>query len=441
MGKLEFTLPAMGEGIIEATVTRWFVKVGSHVRLEDPLVEVATDKVDSEIPSPVTGVVSKIIYHEGEIPKVGEVLAIIETEGNDALNTDAYDAGYSEVINHEPAFVSEAESETNSVNATPVQVGFNNHSDGPILTPLIKFLAKNREISVEELKKIKGTGLNGRIIKQDMHSYILAGRPYRTDSTVEDTTASGSIEVPDKSASNEYIPADNEEVVPMDRTRKLIAEHMVRSKRTSPHVTSMVEIDVTPLVQWREKSKAEFIEKYGVKLTYTPVIVHAVVKALKLFPGINISVIGDKIIRKKYINIGVATALPDGNLVVPVIRDADKRSFANLAIQLNDLATRSRQSKLLPAEIKGGTFTITNMGQYDNISGTPIINQPEVAILAVGAIKKKPAVVRIGTEYNIGIRDIMILSLTYDHRVVDGSLGGSFVRAIGKILEEEMPEF
>ena len=227
----------------------------------------------------------------------------------------------------------------------------------------------------------------------------------------------------------------------MDRTRRIIAEHMVRSKRTSPHVTSMVEVDVTQLVKWREANKQDFFIKHGMKLTYTPVIVEASVKALKEYPDINISVMGTRIIRKHYFNIGVATALPDGNLIVPVIKDADKSNFVSITSQLADLANRARNGQLLPTEIRGGTFTITNMGQYNNVSGTPIINQPEVAILAVGAIQKKPAVVQIGKEQTIGIRDIMVLSLTYDHRVVDGALGGSFVRAIGRYLEQDIPVF
>jgi 2-oxoglutarate dehydrogenase E2 component (dihydrolipoamide succinyltransferase) len=237
----------------------------------------------------------------------------------------------------------------------------------------------------------------------------------------------------------DYKPGTGEEIIEMDRTRRLIAEHMVRSKKTSPHVTSMVEVDVTQLVQWREANKDTFFKRYGIKLTYTPVIVEASVKALKEFPGINISVAGSNIIKKHYYNIGVATALPDGNLIVPVIKDADKCNFVSITRQLFDLADRARKGQLLPTEIKGGTFTITNMGQYENISGTPIINQPEVAILAVGAIQKKPAVVKLGNEHTIGIRDILVLSLTYDHRVVDGALGGSFVRAISRCLENNIP--
>lgn len=440
MGKLEFTLPAMGEGIIEATITRWFVKVGTKIKKDDALVEVATDKVDSEIPSPTEGTITKIIYHEGEIPKVGEVLALIETDQDHVSQIQEAGPG-DERINKSVMEITESKPRIAYIREKNKSFTAKSAGNELVITPYIRFLAKDREISFEELNNIKGSGADGRITRNDLHAYILSGRPFRDEAQAGKINSEASPSVSELNNNDDYVPGENEEIVPMDRTRKLIAEHMVRSKRTSPHVTSMVEIDVTPLVQWREQNKEVFLEKHGVKLTYTPVIVHAVTKALKLFPGINISVAGDKIIRKNYINIGVATALPDGNLVVPVIREADKRTFVNLALQLNDLAERSRQGKLIPSEIKGGTFTITNMGQYDNVSGTPIINQPEVAILAVGAIKKKPAVVRIDNTYSIGIREIMILSLTYDHRVVDGSLGGSFVRTIGKILEEELPDF
>jgi 2-oxoglutarate dehydrogenase E2 component (dihydrolipoamide succinyltransferase) len=442
MGKFEFILPAMGEGIIEATVTRWFVNVGAQIRKDDPLVEVATDKVDSEIPSPAEGIISKIIYHEGEIPKIGEVLAVIETDLSVSATDDVM-----EVIPEESVPLDADSNSEIFQSAETVPIGLNMDAPKSIsneltTTPFIKFLAKSREISHAELVRIKGSGLGGRITKEDLHRYITRGRPCKS---VGNGVDNYSIDLrPATDAANEgelYVPGENEELIPMDRTRKLIAEHMVRSKKTSPHVTSMVEIDVTAMVQWRENNKGAFSEKHGIKLTYTPFIIYTVVKALKQYPGINISVAGDKIIRKKNINIGVATALPDGNLVVPVIHDADKRSFVNIALSIHDLASRSREGKLLPVEVKGGTFTITNMGQYGNVSGTPIINQPEVAILAVGAIKKKPAVVNIENQLSIGIRDIMILSLTYDHRVVDGALGGSFVRDIGKILENEFPDF
>lgn len=435
MGKIEVILPAMGEGIIEATITKWFVAEGEFVAEDDPLLEVATDKVDSEIPSPHSGNIVQIIYHEGEIPKIGEVVVIIDS---DEIADDEDSIKFSEASNEtdstdegEPEFDNQAE-----ISEPPPEVKMEvSHENDIYLTPFVRFLARDRGINIQELRRIQGSGINNRITRNDLNTYISSGRPFKAQA---DTDWPPRDEIPSEPPLAEdtvYIPMEGETVIPMDRTRKLIAAHMVRSKRTSPHVTSMVEIDVTALVQWREANKEAFFAKHGVKLTYTPVVVEAAVKALKDFPGINISVVGDLIVRKSYINIGVATALPNGNLIVPVIRDADKRNFVNLTTELTDLARRAREGKLTPAEIKGGTFTITNMGQYDNVSGTPIINQPEVAILAVGAIKKKPAIVNVNGEQSIGIRDILILSLTYDHRVVDGALGGSFVRAIGNYVE------
>ena len=446
MKSFELTLPAMGEGIIEATVTRWFVEEGDFIKEDEPLLEVATDKVDSEIPAPVSGKIVRIIYHEGEIPKVGEVLAVIETEGSVEESKPAGPEKEQEelVTEPEPKIVEvPGQNKQQTIQRNTIQSGGQKtESDDIYLTPLVRSLARSRGISVTELRQLKGSGLNGRITKDDLNAYILSGRPFKSEMIGNmNLSETDSVQQEQASEATEYTPEPGEEVVEMDRTRRLIAEHMVRSKRTSPHVTSMVEIDVTQLVKWREDNKEQFLEKYGIKLTYTPVIVEACVKALKEFPDINISVVGNNIIKKHYFNIGVATALPDGNLIVPVIKDADKANLVNIARQLADLAGRAREGKLLPTEIRGGTFTITNMGQYENVSGTPIINQPEVAILAVGAIKKKPATVKIGNELTIGIRDILILSLTYDHRVVDGALGGSFVRAIGNYLEKELPSF
>lgn len=435
MGKIEVILPAMGEGIIEATITKWFVAEGEFVAEDDPLLEVATDKVDSEIPSPHSGNIVQIIYHEGEIPKIGEVVVIIDS---DEIADDEDSIKFSEASNEtdstdegEPEFDNQAE-----ISEPPPEVKMEvSHENDIYLTPFVRFLARDRGINIQELRRIQGSGINNRITRNDLNTYISSGRPFKAQAATDWPPRDEIPSEPPLAEDTVYIPMEGETVIPMDRTRKLIAAHMVRSKRTSPHVTSMVEIDVTALVQWREANKEAFFAKHGVKLTYTPVVVEAAVKALKDFPGINISVVGDLIVRKSYINIGVATALPNGNLIVPVIRDADKRNFVNLTTELTDLARRAREGKLTPAEIKGGTFTITNMGQYDNVSGTPIINQPEVAILAVGAIKKKPAIVNVNGEQSIGIRDILILSLTYDHRVVDGALGGSFVRAIGNYVE------
>jgi len=446
MSIYEFALPSMGEGIIEATITRWFVKKGDYVHEDEPLLEVATDKVDSEIPSPVSGKITRIIYHEGEIPKIGEVLAIIEINRQAQKTDHVIDKRYN-ALKPEHLVVNTVPDGTknktliNTSNKTLSAEAADTTCKELYLTPLVRFLARQRGISVDELEQIKGSGAKGRLTKVDLNTYIQSGRSFRNLSDDGSVSAETQKEPLTLDRSTGYIPGPGEEVIEMDRTRKLIAEHMVRSKRTSPHVTSMVEVDVTPLVQWRQKNKDRFYKTFGIKLTYTPVIIEASVKALKEFPDINISVAGNRIIKKNYFNIGVATALPNGNLIVPVIKEADKDNLISIAQKLADLADRARKGKLLPAEIKGGTFTITNMGQYDNISGTPIINQPEVAILAVGAIKKKPAVVYVGNQPVIGIRDILVLSLTYDHRVVDGALGGSFLRTIGRYLEMELPVF
>lgn len=440
MGKIEITLPAMGEGIIEATITRWFVREGEFVNVDEPLLEVATDKVDSEIPSPYSGTISQIIYHEGEIPKIGEVLAVIESNtGSDTIEADR--ESHKEDTSRPVKPAKSIFKPRISVKPTANFDKATNNQNELMLTPYVRFMARDRGISIEELKQIEGSGVDNRITREDLNNYILAGRPLQNTGIIPSHNNSDKEKTQTINKEKEYVAGEGEELIEMDRTRKLIADHMVRSKRISPHVTSMVEIDVTGLVVWREKHKAAFQEKHGIKLTYTPVIVAAAVHALKKYPGINISVSGNHIIQKKYISIGVATALPDGNLIVPVITEADKRSFHNIALDLADLANRARKGKLSPNEARGGTFTITNMGQYDNVSGTPIINQPEVAILAVGAIKKKPSVVNMNNELTIGIRDIMVLSLTYDHRVVDGALGGSFVREIGHYLETIVPEF
>ena len=443
MSKTEVILPAMGEGIIEATITRWLVHVGDIVQEDEPLLEVATDKVDSEIPSPGSGVITRIIYHEGEIPKVGEVLAIIETkfEKNEMLSEE------SSAFSQEPKVMVDKTVIPEAINNAPEvienkKIPKENKSDDDILiTPYIRYFAKNRGISIDELRQIQGSGLGDRITKADLNLYITSGRTFISSGSEQiPITQKAKIEQ-EGNTNTDYILQDGEELIEMDRTRKLIADHMVRSKQISPHVTSTVEVDVSSLVNWRNKEKDKFYKLHGVKLTFTPLVVVAAVKALKDFPGINISVAGNYIVQKDYINIGVATALPDGNLIVPVIKGADKNNFVSISRQVADLAERARKNKLNPTEIRGGTFTITNMGRYDTITGTPIINQPEVAILAVGAIKKKPAVVLVNGIESIGIRDIMVLSLTYDHRVVDGSLGGSFVQRIGKYLSEEIPDY
>jgi 2-oxoglutarate dehydrogenase E2 component (dihydrolipoamide succinyltransferase) len=411
----------MGEGIIEAAITRWLVSRGDRVTIDQPLLEVATDKVDSEIPSPIEGTIMRLVYHEGEIPRVGQVIAIIDT-GMETLAEHLEDIPArkdetpEEEIFREPDFVT---SETGTLEP----------SDAIFISPLVRFLATQRGISAHELKQIRGTGLTGRITKEDIRNFIIHRKPH------EDLPDPGIPAAELTTAMQEIIPEDGDEVIEMDRMRKLIASHMVRSKKTSPHVTSFLEADVTALADWREKNKSGFSHREQVKLTFTPLFVEAVALALKEFPNINVSLSGERIIRHKNINIGVATALPGGNLIVPVIRNADRENLGGIARKVADLAEKARNNSLMPADIRGGTFTITNIGQYNNLTGTPIINQPEAAILAIGTIIKKPWAVRTIQGYGLAVRDISMLSLTYDHRVIDGALGGSFLSRIVWYLE------
>lgn len=418
-GKYELVLPAMGEGIIEATITKWLVSVGQHIVKDQPLVEVATDKVDSEIPSPVEGSIGKLVYREGEIPKVGEVIALIETAGSAAETLDITGSRISSGL---------AESQvTTSAPARQYKEG-----EETQITPLIRMLAKQRGITSSELSLVQGTGEGNTVTKDDLNQYLIS-RPLLNGE-------SGNRFIPVKSAETRATPeiinaGADDEVIEMDRMRKIIASHMTASKQIAAHVTSFLEADVTALVKWRETHKDEFYKNEGTKFTYTPVFIEAVVRALKQFPRINVTVAGDSIIIHKGIHIGVATALADGNLIVPVIRNADRENIGGLARRLTDLATRARNGGLLPEEVRGGTFTITNIGQYNNLTGTPIINQPESAILAFGTILKKPWAVKTPEGYGVAVRDIMMLALSYDHRVIDGALGGSFLSAVAKYLE------
>ncbi len=422
MAKVEIILPAMGEGIIEATITRWLVNTGDEVAEEDPLVEIATDKVDTEIPSPLAGRLIKKLYNEGDIPRVGEVIGMLHTRDEEA------DSGVSlpeEDARHIGKGSSPAEEDAgNKQNAAklPSRI-YSENEDFVNVSPFVRSLARAREISTDELKKIRGLGDKRSITKEDLNDYILKGRPF------------GKRQISGHTIREEITVSDKEEIVEMDRMRKLIAANMVRSLKISAHVNSVIEIDVTNMVAWRNRMKNLIKEKFGVRLTYTPIIVEAVSKALRKYPRLNVSVANEKIIYKKYINIGVATALNDGNLIVPKVKDADRQTLIGLAKEIEDLSARARSSDLKPAEITGGTFTVTNMGQFNNITGIPLINQPEVAILAVGAIKRKPYVVNTPAGESIGIRDILMLSLSYDHRVIDGALGGSFLDEVGGYLE------
>jgi 2-oxoglutarate dehydrogenase E2 component (dihydrolipoamide succinyltransferase) len=431
MARVELLMPKMGESIIEATILKWVKNVGDSVSMDETILEIATDKVDSEIPSPVSGTIAEILYPEDAVVEVGKIIAIIATEGDDvkpAATPAVREERPSEMVEPTAEIVQNIETIKTELATQPAAYS----EDDRFYSPLVKNIAKQEKIGNAELSQIKGTGANGRLTKQDILAYIESGRSVPKQPSIETPKPSPEVilQAPSVSLSG------NVEIMEMDRMRRLIADHMVMSKQTAPHVTSFVEADVTNMVKWRDQNKKKFQEKYGENITFTPLFIDAVVKSIKDFPMINISLDGNKIIIKKDINIGMAAALPSGNLIVPVVKNADYLNLAGLAKAVNDLAKRARENKLKPDEIKDGTFTITNVGTFGNVMGTPIINQPQVAILATGAIVKKPAVME--TEYGdvIAIRQLMFLSLSYDHRIVDGSLGGSFLRRIADYLEK-----
>lgn len=426
MAIAEVILPAMGEGIVEATITRWLAIEGQQVSADHPLVEVATDKVDSEIPSPVEGRIIKLVYREGDIPKVGEVIALIETDK--PLEAGILLSGAERV----PLDSAGIPLPTVQV-PEKIPVLHPGENKKLLISPLVRMLARQRGISQEELLQIKGTGKDGRVTREDISHYNRG--TYHQAVNTDDNAAALS------SNNHKAVHAGpDDEISEMDRMRRLIAGHMLHSKQVAPHVTVFAEADISALVAWRANYKDTFLRKEGARLTFTPLFIEAVVDALKAFPRINASVAGDNIILRRNINIGIATALPDGNLIVPVIKNADHDSLGSLARKVEDLAGRAREGLLLPAEIKEGTFTITNIGQYNNLTGTPIINQPESAILALGTITKKPWAVKSHGDYGIAVRDIIMLSLTFDHRIIDGALGGSFLSRVVKNLEQSDPE-
>ncbi|MBK8702070.1 MAG: 2-oxo acid dehydrogenase subunit E2 [Saprospiraceae bacterium] len=424
MARVDLVMPKMGESIIEATILKWNKKVGDKVTQDETILEVATDKVDSEIPSPADGIITEILYPETAVVAVGQVIAIIATEGeavSDKPETPVASTVSEKVVATPAVEISVAEGVKESV---PVRSGDKFYS------PLVRNIAKEEQISQAELDAIAGSGAEGRVTKKDVLQYISQRQstsPAAQPSFTTPTPASPSVAATSSGG--------NVEIIEMDRMRKLIADHMVMSKQTSPHVTSFVESDVTNMVIWREKNKEAFQKKYSEKITFTPIFIDAVVKAIRDYPMVNISLEGTRILVKKQINIGMAAALPSGNLIVPVIKNADSLNLAGLSRAVNDLAHRARQNKLKPEEIQDGTFTITNVGTFGNVMGTPIINQPQVAILATGTIKKKPAVLETAEGDVIAIRHMMYLSLSYDHRIVDGSLGGSFLKRISDYLE------
>jgi 2-oxoglutarate dehydrogenase E2 component (dihydrolipoamide succinyltransferase) len=433
MASMNILLPAMGEGVIEATINKWLVSEGSVVKEDDPLVEVATDKVDSEVPAPASGRIVSIKAKEGDIIKVGALLAIIE---NDSVPTKEEVRKIEKEVERVRETIETVKQEKKEEELLSQDLKSRTPS-GKFISPLVRSIAAREAISYAELDQITGTGMDGRITKDDILKIIeLRKKAADADVAIKALKASDAVKV---SGSEAYTGA-SDEVIPMDRVRKLIAEHMVMSKRTSPHVTSFIDADVTRLVNWRNANKEKFLAAEGQKLTLTPIFIDAVARALYEFPMVNISVEGNNIIRKKNINIGMATALPDGNLIVPVIKNANEKNLTGLAKAVNDLAGRARINKLKPDEITGGTFTITNFGSYNNIAGTPIINQPQAAILGTGAVRKTPAVIETPDGDMIAIRHIMILSLSYDHRVIDGALAGKFLNKVKDILENYSPE-
>jgi 2-oxoglutarate dehydrogenase E2 component (dihydrolipoamide succinyltransferase) len=420
MAQYELLLPKMGESVAEATVIKWTKQPGDKIALDDTILEIATDKVDSEVPSPVAGILIKHLYKEDEIVQVGSVLALIETEDVELSDPVPY---IDQIKSEEKV---EVTTDKTNINEEKISV---TESTGRFYSPLVKNIAAQENLSLKELESIPGTGSEGRLTKDDLLDYIAVKATKGTSNNTPPTPQNISPITSSASLSG------GDEIIEMDRMRRLISEHMVMSVSTAPHVTSFVEADVTNLVVWREKVKASFEIREGEKITFTPIFIEAVAKAIKDFPMINVSVNGTQIIKKRDINIGMAAALPSGNLIVPVIKNADQLNLVGLTKSVNDLAGRARNGKLKPDETQNGTFTLTNVGSFGNVMGTPIINQPQVAILAVGAIKKKPAVLE--TEFGdvIAIRHMMFLSLSYDHRVVDGALGGSFVRKVADYLE------
>ncbi|MFV8375679.1 dihydrolipoamide acetyltransferase family protein [Flavobacterium sp. LB1P71] len=425
MARFELKLPKMGESVAEATITNWLKQVGDKIEADEAVLEIATDKVDSEVPSEVSGVLVEQLFGKDDLVQVGQTIAIIETDS----------AAVTETVQEVevPVAVAAIEKTVDAAKeAVAVPADFSNSEK--FLSPLVKNIAKEEGVSVAELESISGTGKDGRVTKNDILEYVKD----RTSQPVVSTpgaAAQKTITVPVAQKAAPISLSGGDEIIEMDRMRKLIAGYMVASVQTSAHVQSFIEVDVTNIVKWREKNKIAFEKREGEKLTYTPIFMEAVAKAIKDFPGMNISVDGDFIIKKKNINLGMAASLPNGNLIVPVIKNADQLNLVGMAKAVNDLGGRAKAGKLKPDDTQGGTYTVTNVGTFGSVFGTPIINQPQVGILALGAIRKMPAVIETPEGDFIGIRQKMFLSHSYDHRVVDGALGGSFVKRVAEYLE------
>jgi 2-oxoglutarate dehydrogenase E2 component (dihydrolipoamide succinyltransferase) len=439
----ELIMPKMGESVAEATITEWLKNEGDSISMDESLLTIATDKVDSDLPSPVSGVLRKILFKVDDIIQVGQVIAHIETEEENTTKIESIDVKDDPIKSEKqleaiPVKNGEEKEKTSTANIE-YKSTISRESSGRFYSPLVRSIAQEEGVSQEELDSIRGSGNEGRVTKHDLITFLdkkltrdLASIPVNDIDTEKKTEIT---EAPKKQSSNLINSLPGDEIIEMDRMRKLIADHMVMSKHTSPHVTSFVEADVTSLVLWRKKVKSNYEKRENSRLTFTPIFLEAVVRAIKDFPNINVSVDGNKIISHKPINVGMATALPNGNLIVPVIKNADRFSLSGLAKEVNELADNARNNKLKPDDINGGTYTVTNVGTFGNVMGTPIINQPQVAILALGAIRKMPAVIETPDGDAIAIRHKMFLSHSYDHRVVDGALGGMFVKRVADYLE------
>ena len=432
MAKIELIMPKMGESVAEATIINWHKEVGDSVEMDETVIEIATDKVDSEVPSSIDGVLVEKLFDVDAVVKVGEAFAIIETSAEESQLPSPQTKKEKKVAPPQAQVVAEKIEEEIAQVKESVQKIENNGER--FYSPLVRSIASEEGLSIDELDSIKGSGKDGRVTKTDLLNHLNNKTQATTSSnhSASPTPAPKTVSSPTPSVSM----SGDKEIIEMDRMRKLIADHMVMSKQTSPHVTSFVEVDVTTLVNWRNRIKDDFKKREGQNITFTPIFIEAVAKAIKDFPMINVSVDGTNIVIHKDINIGMAAALPSGNLIVPVVKGVDQMNLMGITKTVNDLANRARNNQLKPDEIQSGTFTLTNVGSFGNVMGTPIINQPQVAIMAVGAIKKKPAVIETLHGDLIGIRHMMFLSLSYDHRVVDGALGGSFLRKVADYLEQ-----
>lgn len=420
MAKYDIFMPKMGESIIEATIIRWLKNEGDVVNEDEAIVEIATDKVDSEIPAPVDGKLIKRFYNEGDVVAVGAIIAQIATDNEIFDNASEKESVDTEKNENIPV-------KTHDISHENIKT----HSSNKFYSPLVKNIAKQEGISIEQLDKISGSGKDGRVNKNDILQFI-ENKKNEKNSEIQPLNEVNKTQT---HVENKIAISTGDQIIEMDRMRKLIADHMVMSKHVSPHVTSFIDVDMTNIVIWRNKIKSQFETRENEKITFTPIFIEATAKALKDYPGVNASIDGNKIIIRKNINIGMATALPNGNLIVPVIKNADQKNLLGLTKNVNDLANRARINKLNPDDIQDGTFTLTNLGTFGSITGTPVINQPQVAILAVGAIQKRPVVIETTSGDTIGIRHMMILSMSYDHRVVDGGLGGLFIKRVAEYLD------